>query len=157
MVMSCVLGAPGAGKSTVVEPLRRLLRDWVVLDWDALMGPAGLLTGTGISQTPSTWDAYTLLVRTVVEQILPVRVALLGVCTPDELRGWPITEWLLLDCSDEERRRRLAPRKDPAETEEALEDAGLYRSFGLAVVDSTGRTPTQVAKALADRIDPPTV
>ena len=43
-------------------------------------------------------------------------VALLGVCTPNELKDWPIDAWVVLDCTDEERLRRLAGHVEPGVT-----------------------------------------
>jgi hypothetical protein len=48
----------------------------------------------------------------------------------------------------------LAPRANPAETEEAVADAAFYRSLGLPVLDSTDLEPRDVAKAIAKMIDP---
>jgi hypothetical protein len=148
--MSYVLGATGAGKSTIVKPLRAMLPGWIVLDWDALIVPASALARTNISQTPETWEPYEHLVLAVVEQILPSDVVVLGVCTPQQLSGWPIDMWLLLDCTDEERRTRLAGRHDSSHTADALRDAAFYRSLGLPVVESTGLTPKQAAAAVAE-------
>ena len=78
------------------------------MDWDAFMVPASALAGRDIKQSPATWPAYRDLVRSVVNALSAVPVVMLGVCTPDELEGWPIDAWVLLDCSDEERRSRLA-------------------------------------------------
>lgn len=149
-----VLAAPGAGKSTVAPHLRALLPGSVVLDWDAFMGPAQALAGVAIRQAPQTWASYEHLVRTIVDQIWPFNIVLLSVCTPQQLSDWPNGEWLLLDCADGERRTRLAPRGNPAETEEAVADAVFYRSLGLPVLDSTDLEPPEVAKAIAKMIDP---
>ncbi|WP_114560937.1 AAA family ATPase [Desertihabitans aurantiacus] len=146
-----VLGAPGSGKTAVAATLRALLPTWVVLDWDAFMDPAGALAGAAIRETPSTWNAYGQLVRAAVDQLAPHPVLLLGVVTPDELTGWPSGRWMVLDCTDEERRRRLRARGDSEDSvPQALADAADYRGLGLPVVDSTGRTPAEAARALVD-------
>lgn len=67
-------------------------------------------------------------------------------CTPQQLSDWPNGEWLLLDCADDERRTRLAPRRNPTQTEEAVADAASYRTLGLPVLDSTDLNPLGVAK-----------
>jgi hypothetical protein len=74
---------------------------------------------------------------------------LLGVCTPDELRDWPIAAWLLLDCADDERERRLGPGYDREQLAEALADARRYRSLGLPVIDATSYAPADIAAELA--------
>ena len=112
------------------------------------MDPAGALAGRAIRENPETWPAYRRLLRAILDALAPMPVVLLGVCTPAELPGWPIDTWVVLDCSDEERTRRLGRRADPASVCEAIEDAREYRSLGLPVVDSTGRMPEEVADDL---------
>jgi hypothetical protein len=152
IMINYVLGAPGSGKSLIVPLLRGLLRDRVVLDWDAFMGPAGELAGAPIPQTPQTWGQYGRLVRAVADVILPVDVVLLGVCTPDEMTDWPDGPWILLDCSDHVRRQRLTARNEPDDVEEVLNDAASYRALALPVVDTTLLSPDEVASAVADKI-----
>ena len=123
-----------------------------MLDWDVLMGPASDLAGRDVARSPSTWAVYRRLVRAVVDAVTPAPLVLLGVSTPDELDGWPVDEWILLDCSETERRRRLGPRLDPGEMEEALADARHYRALGLHTIDTIGRRPDDVARVLAELI-----
>jgi broad-specificity NMP kinase len=148
-VITAVLGAPGSGKSTVAEPLASLLPTHVVLDWDAFMVPAAALAGREITQHRQTWPAYRQLVGAVVATIAHLPVVLLTVCTPDELSGWPIDAWVLLDCTDEERRQRLGQQSSPDRLAEGAQDAEAYRSLGLPVIDTTGHTPAEVAADLA--------
>jgi hypothetical protein len=101
-VITSVLGAPGSGKSTIAP----------VLDWDAFIGPAAALAGREIPGNPETWPAYRELVHAVIGSIAHLPVVLLGVCTPDELKDWPVDAWVLLDCTEQERRSwsgRIAP------------------------------------------------
>ena len=49
------------------------------------MGPAEALAGVAIRHAPHTWAGYERLVRVVVDQVWPVNVVLLGVCTPRQL------------------------------------------------------------------------
>ncbi|SDE30993.1 P-loop NTPase family protein [Auraticoccus monumenti] len=147
--MHYVLGAPGSGKSSLAPLLRTLLPGRVVLDWDALMEPAGTLAGWPVREHPDTWGPYSDLVRAVVGQLGSSPVVLLTVCTPDELRGWPPGRWLLLDCDDTTRRTRLAPRGDLAEATGAVADAASYRALGLPVVDTTSLPLPDAARRLA--------
>jgi hypothetical protein len=143
-----VLGAPGSGKTTLAPVLRRLLPECAVVDWDSFMDPASELAGRDIRTSPEIWPGYRNLVHTIVDSIRPHPTVLLGVCTPDELRGWPVDAWVLLDCSDEDRTHRLGV--DRAEDlAQALADARDYRSLDLPVVDSTGRSPEDVGVAVA--------
>jgi hypothetical protein len=112
-VITGVLGAPGSGKSTAARPLASLLPTHVVLDWDTFMVPAAALAGREITQHRETWPAYRQLVGTVMATIAHLPVVLLTVCTPDELPDWPIDAWVLLDCTDEERRQRLGQQASP--------------------------------------------
>ena len=144
-----MLGAPGSGKSTVAGPLRSLLPSYAVVDWDDFMTPASALAGRDIRQHPDTWPAYRHLVRAVLDHMARLPVVLLGVCTPDELRGWPIAWWILLDCTDQERQRRLQRDARLSDLPGAVRDAREYRSLGLPVVDTTTRTPSEVAAELA--------
>jgi hypothetical protein len=45
-----------------------------------------------------------------------------------------------------------APTMDPGEMEEALADAQRYRALGLQTIDTTARTPDDVARVLAELI-----
>ena len=151
--MHIVLGAPGPGKSTVIALVASQLPQWVVLDWDALMKPAGLLAGADIPSTPSTWTTYAALVRTMVESVGPDRVVLFGVQTPDEMVDWPEATWTLLDCADDERQRRLEKRGEYAPgIVEAIEDAATYRRLGIFTIDGTTLTPAQVARNVIERV-----
>lgn len=148
-MITYVLGAPGSGKSLVIPILRRLVPDQVVLDWDAVMGPAGELAGAPIAQTPQTWEPYGRLVRAVADVILPADLILLTVCTPDELTDWPGGRWVLLDCSDTVRRQRLIARAEPDDIDDVLDDAADYRDLALPLIDTTEMSPDEVAQAIA--------
>jgi hypothetical protein len=147
-VITAVLGAPGSGKSTAAQPLAALLPTHVVLDWDAFMVPAAALAGREITQHRETWLAYRQLVGAVVAAIAHLPVVLFTVCTPDELPGWPIDAWVLLDCTDEERRQR-GQQAGLDRLAEGLHDGQEYRCLGLPVIDTTGHTPAEVAVDLA--------
>jgi energy-coupling factor transporter ATP-binding protein EcfA2 len=148
-VIVAVLGAPGSGKTAIARHLARLLPGHVVLDWDAFMGPAGALAGRDIRHDPATWPAYRALVRVAVNAVATVPAVLLTVCTPAELAEWPISAWLLLDCADSERRRRLTQAGRQASEDNAVRDASQYRALHLPVINTTGRAPPQVAANVA--------
>jgi hypothetical protein len=118
-----VLAAPGAGKSAVAPHLRAFLpdqsfwigtRSWVPpKHWQAL--PSGRHHRPGLAT--SSWYGP-LLTRSGRSAL-----SCSSVCPPQQLSDWPNGEWLLLDCADDERRTRLAPRRNPTQMEEAVADA----------------------------------
>jgi hypothetical protein len=146
-----VLGAPGSGKTTIVPHLRVHLPSHSVVDWDSFMEAANELGGRDVRTNPESWPSYRSLVRSIVETIRPP-VVLLGVCTPDELDGWPIDASVLLDCADDERELRLSAQRRRGEIAEAVADAREYRSLGLPAVNTTGLSPEAVARELAQLI-----
>jgi broad-specificity NMP kinase len=150
--VTAVLGAPGSGKTSVAATLRSRLPHHVVLDWDAFMEPAGALAGRDVRRLPELWPAYRQLLRSVLEAVSAAPVVMLGVSTPDEVAGWPIDAWLLLDCDDGERRRRLRGRSTPVEIEAAVADAAAYRSLGLRRIDTTDRAVEEVADEIAGAV-----
>jgi energy-coupling factor transporter ATP-binding protein EcfA2 len=148
-VITSVLGAPGSGKTTIAPALAGLLPGHAVLDWDAFMKPAAALAGREIRDNPATWPAYRELVHAAIGVMAHLPVVLLGVCTPAELKDWPIHTWVLLDCSEQERRRRLGQFAAPQRLADAIDDGRQYRQLGLPVIDTSSRTPTAVAAELA--------
>jgi broad-specificity NMP kinase len=152
--MTYVLGAPGSGKSTIALLLRSALATHIVIDWDAYIPAASELAERDVRRSPSTWPSYRRLVRALVDTIHPAPLVLLGVCTPDEVEGWPIDETILLDCADEELRRRLRATRDATDIDvtEALADAARYRNLDLPVIETTNRTPQAIAQELTDVI-----
>jgi hypothetical protein len=149
-----VLGAPGSGMTTITALLDKLLPGHVVLDWDLFMAPAAALAaalaGRDIRSSPETWPAYRQLVWSFAETIAHQPVVLLGVCTPAELEDWPLGAWVLVDCSDQERRRRLVSYDLAAEIQAAISDAREYRSLNPPVIDTTGLLPAETARQLAE-------
>ncbi len=135
--------------------LTERLPGWALLDWDWLMPPVRALVGRSVRKHPELWDPYSELVRSVVTSLGSVPVLLVTVCTPDELDhvhgGWPAGDWLLVDCDDEERVRRLRARgEQEGGVADAVADAAAYRSLGLPCIDTTGRDVASVADAVAD-------
>lgn len=151
-MITAVLGAPGSGKSTLARLIVPLLPAYLVLDWDLLMEPAAALAGCGIRQHPETWAAYRQLIGTVVGAVSHVPVVLFTVCTPEELPGWPIDAWLLLDCADSERRRRLSQNQS-GHPDDAVRDAHQYRALGLPAIDTTDRAPKQAARSIVQLVE----
>lgn len=149
-----VVGAPGSGKTAVAPHLRRLLDEWVVFDWDALLESATALAGVEVRSSPDLWARYDDLVLAAVAAVgqSGVRCVVLGVRTPQELAHWPVDRWILLDCDDEERGRRLVEAGRPHDREEAVADAARDRAQGLQAIDTSALPPREVAEELASLI-----
>src|SRR5262249_27019035 len=146
---TCCGGAPGPGKSPIPRALAGLSPGHAVRDWDDFRDPAAARAGQGIRENPGPGPAYRELVHAVIGTIAHLPVVLLGVCTPDELKDWPIDAWVLLDCTDKERQRRLSRHASPQRLADAIRDGHHYRQLGLPAIDTTGLTPIAVAAELA--------
>ncbi len=150
-MLAYVVGAPGSGKSAVAPHLRDALAGWVVLDWDAFLPSASAIAGRDVRQTPLLWAHYDGIVLAATREVSQsgLDCVVLGVRTPAELADWPVASWLLLDCSDDERRSRLESDGRGSDVAGALADAARYRSLGLRTVDTSARALDDVAEQLA--------
>ena len=155
-----VTGAPGAGKSTVLEAFLRLDTGYIAFDIDWLAGTATELAGKDIYTDPSTWPPYGALWFEVLHAIhkngrTPVFFA---PTDPDDIEryGQPAwcdgIAWLLLDCDDGTRRGRLMQRPDwtDAMVREALEDARVLRDAVDLHLDTGNLSPAEVAGRIQD-------
>src|SRR5262249_27985119 len=105
--------------------------------------------GSGSRRTPGPCPPSGASVHAFIGTPAHLPVVLLGVCTPDELKDWPIDAWVLLDCTDKERQRRLSRHASPQRLADAIRDGHHYRQLGLPAIDTTGLTPIAVAAELA--------
>lgn len=153
-----VTGAPGSGKTAALEAFLRLRTPYLAFDIDWLGVAASSLAGRDIFLDRSTWKPYAALWFEVLHTAhrngrVPVFF------TPNdpndfESHGVPEwcggVEWLLLDCADAVRTRRLRGRDGwtAAMIEEAIEDARLLRAAICARVDTARQSPPQVADAI---------
>jgi len=152
--MHYVTGAPGAGKSSVVPALTRLLPSFVVLDMDLLLEPASALAGVDL-RAPSAaarWPAYNELWRQLLRALARTRqLVVLGPLTPAELPDDELgIAWALLDCADGTRRRRLRDRGAADDAiRDAIADAAELRTLGLTTISTDGGGPGDVAERIA--------
>jgi hypothetical protein len=161
-VLYLVAGAPDAGKTRVCGALVELHTAYVALDMDVLIDSASRLAQGDIHFDAATWPAYRALWFDVLEALrrnhqIPV---LFAAFAPDDLEaaglpdGWSGAEWLLLDCSEATRRKRLAERGWPEErVNSALSDATALRR-GVAVrLETDSRDASAVAVEVREWLD----
>ena len=147
-----VTGASGAGKTTVTEPLRRLLPDCDVFEADSTLRVAAL----GLDTWRNTW------LRLVHEVALNGRVTVLcGSLMPDQLESVPARKLLgpihfcNLDCRDDVLAERLRARPSwrHRSSESAILDhqrfAAWLRTHIQPCWDSSVLTPGEVAGQIA--------
>jgi broad-specificity NMP kinase len=150
-----VAGAPGSGKSTVVEACLNSA-DIVALDVDSLIASASVLANRDIHFAPETWPAYNQLWLDVMHSILRngVTAVLFAPLAPPDLAPLPAwcceVRWLLLDCPDDVLRERLSQRQwSKRRIREAIEDAVNLRDTPTEYcIDTSRQTSVEVAEAI---------
>ncbi len=158
-----ITGAPGAGKSTLLRRVREY--PFATADFDELPDSDGRLLGVDITSPTASaaWPAYNRLWVKVAAMMLRPGGPVLLLCplAPEE---WaraaegtadpPRTDWARLDCTDAERRIRLAARGWASdEVEEAIKDAAELRASVEQEFTTDGRSPAEVAAAVARWVD----
>ena len=158
-----VTGAPGSGKSTVLDHFLRLKSGYVALDIDWLTVSASHLAGRDVIFDVAVGKQFRLLwfdflrcicrsnqVPILFSPLDPRQTADLG--QPD----WhPGIEWLLLDCSDDVRQERLCQRSDWTSQmiDEAAKDASHLRHAIARQIDTGARSPEEAAKMILDWVN----
>lgn len=148
-------GPWGAGKSTLVPHLARLLPEVVVFDWDALLPGLSAATGRDARTDASTWDGLREMWIAVVRAVLAGGhdVLLCGPARPDVFsRGTfdgPV-RCAYLDCPDEVLADRLRSRgAREQDIADEVADMAALRASGYHPLPAGGRTPQQLAAAVA--------
>jgi hypothetical protein len=151
-----VTGASGSGKTTVFpELLRRMAGRCVVFDADWLIDPLGRAGKDGQVDWPSFRDAWLHVAHGVAQNGLPT--LLLGPFIPQHLEDLPGRAWvgdihyLVLDCPDGERRRRIEarPRWRARDIDEQTGFGRWLRENPAPVIDTSADSPAGVADAVA--------
>lgn len=151
-----VSGAPGSGKSTLVPALvASNTGSLVIADMDELLTDGALL-GVPIetSAAASQWPAYNAVWARIIDLILRSGVSMLLLCplVPRELPALETaapTHWLLLDCSDGERRQRLNDRGwNVATIDAAIDDARRAREVLPVHLTTDRQDPMDTARAI---------
>lgn len=151
-----VTGAPGSGKSTVVAALLSLETPFIIFDIDWLAQAAGELAGKSIYFDPTVGKPYLKLWFEVLDSVAKngkTPIFFVPIDKSDaahalgEVQAASV-QWLLLDCPDEEREKRLRRREDWVEERirEALDDGRLLRQEGIPRIDTGDKTPLEVAR-----------
>ncbi|MFE0176346.1 hypothetical protein ACFWZ2_28925 [Streptomyces sp. NPDC059002] len=134
-------------------------------DFDELPEPDGSLMGIDItsSSASAVWPAYNRLWVRIAAMMLRGGRPVLLLCplTPDEwagaaadVVGLPCVVWARLDCTDADRRARLAARGwESGQIEEAVKDAEELRAAVDREFTTTGRSSAEVAAAVADWVN----
>ncbi|MBO6564390.1 MAG: hypothetical protein JJ956_06585 [Pseudomonadales bacterium] len=150
-----VTGAPGSGKSTTLAAMLKLNSEYLVLDIDWLIDSSSELSEKNLYTDSSAWPAYGRMWFDVLRSICRNSIQPLFFCpnSPSDIEefGKPTwcTEihWLLLDCSDAVRSKRLSERQDwgAERRREALADAAELRQSVSRIVDTSDITSSEVA------------
>ncbi|MFB4268635.1 AAA family ATPase [Nonomuraea sp. GTA35] len=158
-------GAPGAGKTTLLPHLLQAADGLVVMDMDELL-EEGALIGVPIAEPEAApiWPAYDRMWRRIVTMVRRAGHPVLLMCPiPDAIEvpafvRWdgPV-HWALLDCPDDERKRRLQKRGAPQRwIDDALADAAEGRDLITTVFQSVGADHAGLAtQVLAWAASPP--
>lgn len=159
-IMYIVTGAPGSGKSTALTSFLELNSDYIAFDIDWLGKTASNLADRNIFFDESTWKPYANLWFEVLHSIyknkkIPVFFTA-NDATDIEKIGFPnwckSIKWLLLDCNDQIRLKRLKDR-DHWTNEmiaEAIDDACVLRKLVDLKIDTGSLSPHQVASKILD-------
>lgn len=144
-------GPWGAGKSTLVPHLARLLPEVVVFDWDALLPGLSAAAGKDAHHDPSTWDGLRTMWIAIVRSVLAGGrgVLLCGPARPDHFpRGTfdgPV-RCAFLDCPDEVLADRLRTRGErEQDIGGELADMAALRASGYHAIPAGNRDPRQIA------------
>ncbi len=154
-----VLGAFGAGKSTLAPLVAARLRECLVLDVDWLLPHLSALAGHDLRQDPASWPYIRQVWLAVAGASASAGrpAVILSPSEPAEIERTPSRElvgkayWLLLDCADAELRSRLLARSGWAEeaTQESIADASRYRTLGLETIRTDACAPDEAAEQVA--------
>ncbi|MCG8350385.1 MAG: AAA family ATPase [Chloroflexales bacterium] len=161
--MYIVTGAPGSGKSTVLEAFLGLHSDYIAFDIDWLAKAASDLAAKDIYSEPSTWRPYSVLWFEILHAIYKNGRTPIFFTPNDpqdiEQYGRPAwcrdVKWLLLDCDDQTRRERLRQRLDWTEAmiAEAVADADMLRQAIHLQADTGLLSPNEIAAQILNWLE----
>jgi hypothetical protein len=157
-ILYIVTGAPGSGKTTALAALLQHPNPYVAFDIDWLTIAASHLARSDIIFDPTTWPAYNALWLQILEAMyrngkVPIFFSpfdMNDVAEAGQATWYQRIEWLLLDCDDATRQRRLSARAEWSGEmiREALSDARALREHISERIDTGTHTPHEVAEAI---------
>lgn len=154
-----VTGAPGSGKSTVINYMLKLnLKDLVLFDIDSIIVEASTLAGTDIHFEEDTWIPFRKIWISILKSVskcgkVPVLFAVSDKKDFDSISDGIDLGWILLDCQDETRLKRIAERDYTKEqVKEVVEDANKMRKESNLIIDTTNLNIEEVSEKLLDLI-----
>jgi predicted ABC-type ATPase len=151
-----VTGASGSGKTTILpELLSRMAGRCAVFDVDWLIDPLGRAAKDGQVNWSAFRDTWLHVAHGVAQNGLPT--LLLAPFIPEHLdqlhgRAWVANiHYLVLDCPDDERRRRIEarPRWRARDIDEQTAFGRWLRQNLAPVIDTSSQSPSEVAEAVA--------
>lgn len=157
-----VTGAPGAGKSSVVEELISQKPGFIVYDIDWLAEAASKLSGKDIIFDQSAWTNYRSLWFTVLQMAHKntQQAVLFAAIDKDDVAdlGSEISsklKWCLLDCDDQTRKVRLEVRSNwtPDQSKEAISDAKKLREQIEFFITTDSKSIVEVANEVRTWIE----
>ncbi|MEJ7689289.1 MAG: hypothetical protein WKF76_02020 [Nocardioidaceae bacterium] len=150
-------GAPGAGKTTILPNLVSRAQGLIVADMDELLED-GSLIGVPIATADARklWPAYDRMWRRIADLVRrsgsPVLLMRPTPSAGDLIAGQNWTEptfWATLDCSDDERVRRLTARGWGGDAiADALLDAAVARDLLPTVIRSDDTEPSTLTERI---------
>lgn len=154
-----VTGAPGSGKTTVIEYLLKLnLENTAIFDIDSISKEASDLAEKDIHFSGETWVPFrkiwvNILKSVAASGITPVLFAASDREDFDTLADGLELRWIALDCDDRNRLKRLEYRGYTGEQiDDVLQDAQKIRKSFDVIIDTTDLNPEAVAKKLLNLI-----
>ena len=151
-----VTGASGSGKTAILPRLLgQLAGECAIFDVDWLIDPLGRSASPGPLDWVAFRDAWLHMAHGVAQNGLPT--LLLGPLIPEHLEALPGRAWigdihyLVLDCPDAERRRRIEarPRWRRRDIDEQIDFGRWLRANLAPVVNTSATSPLRVAQTVA--------
>ena len=151
-----VTGASGSGKTTIFPELLDRMAGWcAVFDVDWLIDPLGRAGKDGQVDWPAFRDTWLHVAHGVAQNGLPT--LLLAPFIPQHLNDLPGRAWigeihyLVLDCADDERRRRIEarPKWRSRDIDAQIGFSRWLRENLAPVIDTSRHSPSEVADTVA--------